>query len=190
MKLLISNLAWNFNENKKFLALFKKNKIENLEFAPSLLFQNNFKNKNLINTKKFWNNKGVRLYSMQSILYGINNCFIFGDNKQYVPCFNPEILEESNIMVTIEEGCLTYPGLFVKIRRPDRISVKFEDEIGEEHTDELEGLMCRVFQHELDHMDGIDFTSRAGKLALDIAKRKRNKGIRKLKKMHDSKSIN
>ena len=82
MKLLISNLAWNFNENKKFLALFKKNKIENLEFAPSLLFQNNFKNKNLINTKKFWNNKGVRLYSMQSILYGINNCFIFGDNKQ------------------------------------------------------------------------------------------------------------
>ena len=116
--------------------------------------------------------------------------FIFGDNKHYVPCFNPEILEESNIMVAIEEGCLTYPGLFVKIRRPDRISVKFEDEIGEEHTDELEGLMCRVFQHELDHMDGIDFTSRAGKLALDIAKRKRNKGIRKLKKMHDSKSIN
>ena len=45
--------------------------------------------------------------------------------------------------------------------------------------------MARVFLHEMDHMDGIDFTSRAGKMALDIAKRKRQRGMRKLKKMQE-----
>ena len=110
--------------------------------------------------------------------------FVFGDSKAYVPCFNPKILEESNVMVAIEEGCLTYPGLFVKIHRPDRISVEFEDETGEKHTDELEGLLCRVFQHEMDHMEGTDFTKRAGKLALDMAKRKVIRANRKLKKMN------
>ena len=82
MKLLISNLAWNFDENEKILGLLKKNKIKNLEFAPSLLLQNNLKNKNLIDTRKFWHKKKIKLYSMQSILYGVNNCFIFGDKKQ------------------------------------------------------------------------------------------------------------
>tara|TARA_B100000795_G_scaffold267937_1_gene253800 strand:- start:5409 stop:6209 length:801 start_codon:yes stop_codon:yes gene_type:complete len=82
MKLLISNLAWNFDENQKILSLLKKNKIENLEFAPSLLLQKNLKNKNLIDTKKFWLTGNVKLYSMQSILYGVNNCFIFGNKKQ------------------------------------------------------------------------------------------------------------
>ena len=87
-------------------------------------------------------------------------------------------------MVTIEEGCLTYPGLFVKIRRPDWIEVEFEDENGEKHSDTFEGLMCRVFQHEMDHMDGIDFTSRAKRMDLNIAKRKLKRGKLKLKRAH------
>lgn len=82
MKLLISNLAWNFDENKKILKLLKKSRIKNLEFAPSLLFQNNLEKKNIIRTKNFWHNNGIKLYSMQSILYGKNNCFVFGSNKQ------------------------------------------------------------------------------------------------------------
>jgi len=82
MKLLISNLAWNFDENEKFIKLLKKNEITNLEFAPSKLFQNNFKGKNLIDTKNFWKKNGIKLYSMQSILYGVNDCFIFGSQKQ------------------------------------------------------------------------------------------------------------
>ena len=93
-------------------------------------------------------------------------------------------MEESDVMVPIEEGCLTYPGLFVKILRPDRISVEFEDEFGELHKDDLDGLMCRVFQHEMDHMDGIDFTSRAKKMHLDIAKRKLKRGKLRLKRAH------
>ena len=74
--------------------------------------------------------------------------------------------------------------MFVKIYRPDRISVEFEDENGELHQDDLEGLMCRVFQHEMDHMDGIDFTSRAKKMHLDIAKRKVKRAKLRLKRAH------
>ena len=110
--------------------------------------------------------------------------FVMGDNEHYINCFNPKIVVESEDVVTIEEGCLTYPGLFVKIRRPDWIEVEFEDENGEKHSDTFEGLMCRVFQHEMDHMDGIDFTSRAKRMDLNIAKRKLKRGKLKLKRAH------
>lgn len=110
--------------------------------------------------------------------------FVMGDNKNFAACFNPKILVESDTQVPIEEGCLTYPGLFVKIRRPDWIEVEFEDENGDKHTDTFEGLMCRVFQHEMDHMNGIDFTSRAKKMDLNIAKRKLKRGKLKLKRAH------
>ena len=111
--------------------------------------------------------------------------FVFGDNENYVPCFNPRIIATHGELIPIEEGCLTYPGLFIKIFRPERVSVTFEDENRELHEETFEGLMSRVFLHEMDHMDGIDFQTRAGKLALDIAKRKRQRGMRKMKKMQE-----
>ena len=101
--------------------------------------------------------------------------FVMGDAKNYMSCYNPKIIEESDVMVPIDEGCLTYPGLFVKIRRPDWIEVEFEDENGEKHTDTFEGLMCRVFQHEMDHMQGKDFRDHVSKLKL-------NMGIKRMKK--------
>ena len=112
--------------------------------------------------------------------------FVFGDNENYVPCFNPRIIETAGELIPIEEGCLTYPGLFVKIFRPDVVTATFEDENRELHKETFEGLMARVFLHEMDHMDGIDFQTRAGKLALDIAKRKRLRGQRKMKKMQEN----
>ena len=111
--------------------------------------------------------------------------FVFGDNNNYVPCFNPRIIEVSEKKIPIEEGCLTYPGLFVKIFRPDEVTATFEDENRELHEETFTGLMARVFLHEMDHMDGIDFQTRAGKMALDIAKRKRQRGVRKLKKIRE-----
>ena len=112
--------------------------------------------------------------------------FVFGDNENYVPCFNPRIIETAGELIPIEEGCLTYPGLFVKIFRPDMVTATFEDENRELHKETFTGLVARVFLHEMDHMEGIDFTSRAGKMALDIAKRKRLRGQRKMKKMQEN----
>ena len=111
--------------------------------------------------------------------------FVFGDNENYVPCFNPRIIKTAGERIPIEEGCLTYPGLFVKIFRPESVTATFEDENRELHEETFTGLMARVFLHEMDHMDGIDFQTRAGKMALDIAKRKRLRGMRKLKKMQE-----
>ena len=88
--------------------------------------------------------------------------------------------------IPIEEGCLTYPGLFVKIYRPEWVTVTFEDENRELHEETFRELLARVFQHEYDHMEGIDFQSLAGKVSLDIAKRKRAKALRKMKKMQNN----
>ena len=111
--------------------------------------------------------------------------FVFGDNENYIPCFNPKILEYGGPEVAIEEGCLTYPGLFIKIWRQEWIVAQWEDENRELHKENFTGLQSRVFQHEYDHMQGIDFRSLAGRIAMDIAKRKLKKGQRKLKKLQE-----
>ena len=106
--------------------------------------------------------------------------FVMGDNDNYINCWNPRILVESDNKVAIQEGCLTYPGLFVKIFRPDWIEVEFEDENGETHQDTFEGLMCRVFQHEMDHMQGKDFRDHVSKLKLNMAIKRMKKQQKKL----------
>ena len=60
----------------------------------------------------------------------------------------------------MEEGCLSYPETFLAIERPWGIVVKFEDEYKRVHKVKMEGLMARIFQHEYDHMEGINFTQK------------------------------
>ncbi len=112
--------------------------------------------------------------------------FVFGDNKNYIPCFNPKILEYGKDKIPMEEGCLTYPGLFVKIFRPDMIVAQWEDENRELHKETFTELQSRVFQHEYDHMEGIDFRRLAGRMTLDIAQRKVKRATRKMKKMAEN----
>ena len=112
--------------------------------------------------------------------------FVFGDKENFIPCFNPKILEYGGPDMPIEEGCLTYPGLFVKIFRPDWIVAQWEDEKRELHKENFTGLQSRVFQHEYDHMEGIDFRSRAGRASLNIAQRKVKRAMRKMKKMREN----
>ena len=82
------------------------------------------------------------------------------ENNEVMVCFNPRIVKSYSEEVEMEEGCLSYPELFLKIKRPDKIVVKYEDEDKKTHKMKLEGLASRVFQHEYDHMEGIDFTQR------------------------------
>ena len=82
------------------------------------------------------------------------------ENNEVMVCFNPRIVKSYSEEVEMEEGCLSYPDLFLKIKRPDKIVVKYEDENKKTHKMKLEGLASRVFQHEYDHMEGIDFTQR------------------------------
>ena len=82
------------------------------------------------------------------------------ENNEVMVCFNPRIVKSYAEEVEMEEGCLSYPDLFLKIKRPDKIVVKYEDEDKKTHKLKLQGLASRVFQHEYDHMEGIDFTQR------------------------------
>tara|TARA_Y100001963_G_scaffold77938_1_gene107993 strand:+ start:675 stop:1007 length:333 start_codon:yes stop_codon:yes gene_type:complete len=80
--------------------------------------------------------------------------------QETVTCFNPKILKESKDMVVMEEGCLSYPDQFLQVSRPNSVVVKYEDENKNTIKEKLEGFVARVFQHEYDHMEGIDFTQR------------------------------
>ena len=77
-----------------------------------------------------------------------------------IVCFNPRIIKRYDNDVWCEEGCLSFPDEIINIQRPDRIVVKYEDEDKKDHKIKLDGFAARVFQHEFDHLNGIDFTQR------------------------------
>ena len=126
---------------------------------------------NLIETMK--NFHGIGLSASQCGV--MERVFVmYSDVKkdEIIACFNPQILSEGTEMVMMDEGCLTWPGLWLKVRRPDHINCSFEDENGDSHKVTMMGLECRVFQHEMDHMGGTNFTKRVSKLKFDMAKKR------------------
>ncbi|MFA6770424.1 MAG: peptide deformylase [Bacteroidales bacterium] len=74
---------------------------------------------------------------------------------------NPSLLEESDQLVDLNEGCLSIPDINAFIKRPHKIKVSYLDIDFNEVTEELEGFACRMVQHEMDHLEGILFTDRA-----------------------------
>lgn len=101
--------------------------------------------------------------------------FVLGAEEEYVACFNPEIIELGDEEVLDIEGCLTFPLLGLKVKRPNRVKFKYQDYKGEPHEVEFHGFSARVFLHELDHLNGILYTDRAGPMALKMGQKKRNK---------------
>jgi peptide deformylase len=99
---------------------------------------------------------------------------------EIITCFNPLIVTESDEEIMMDEGCLTYPGLWLRVKRPDGIEVIYEDENGEKQEKAMFGLTCRVFQHEYDHMQGLNFTKKVSKLRLNMAKKRLIKQRKKL----------
>lgn len=79
-------------------------------------------------------------------------------------CFNPVIISTRPERITAEEGCLSLPGQFYQVERLSAISVEYFDASGRHFSESLYGRQARVFQHELDHLDGI-LISDFGKLA-------------------------
>lgn len=94
--------------------------------------------------------------------------------------FNPRIVFFSPKEIEMEEGCLSFPGLGIKLFRPESIRSRFTSPNGQVETHLFNGLTARVFQHETDHLDGICFTSKVSKLRLDVCERKRKKLAKKV----------
>ena len=93
--------------------------------------------------------------------------------------FNPTISFRSPNTLLMDEGCLSYPDLMLKVSRPASIRVRFQDPYGNWITKQFAGMSARVFQHEYDHLDGVDFTDKVSKMKLDMAKRKAAKRVKK-----------
>ena len=95
---------------------------------------------------------------------GINErVFIMIKDLEYneiLTCFNPRIVKQSSKTCVMEEGCLSYPDEFLDVERSESVVVKYEDENKVDHKIKLEGFAARVFLHEFDHMEGINFIQR------------------------------
>ena len=101
--------------------------------------------------------------------------------RETITCFNPKIVTQSDTKILMDEGCLTYPGLWLKVKRPDGIEVEYEDKNGEMQHQAMFGLECRIFLHEYDHMEGTNFTQKVSKIKLNRALKRRSKMVKKSK---------
>lgn len=93
--------------------------------------------------------------------------------------YNPIILETSNEKVLDTEGCLSFPGLYLKVSRPSWVVGQYQDSKGNTKEVKLDGYLAKCFQHELDHLNGICFVDRVGKLKLQLALKKLRKNRKK-----------
>ncbi len=100
-----------------------------------------------------------------------------GGAENYTFFVNPEILEQSGESFR-EEGCLSFPKIFEKVRRPSHVKIRAQDRDGK--TFELEGdaYLAHALCHEIDHLDGVLILDRVSPLRRDILKRKIRKMIR------------
>jgi peptide deformylase len=105
--------------------------------------------------------------------------FVIGTGEFQLACINPKIISQSDKAIKADEGCLSFPGFYVKVPRPEEITVEFTDEDGNIKEAELTGLTARCFMHELDHMNGIRLIDHAGPVAIQQARRKQEKILKK-----------
>ena len=89
---------------------------------------------------------------------------------------NPELLWVSDELSIYNEGCLSIPEQYAEVERPARCRVRWLDDKGEPHEEELDGLMATCMQHEIDHLNGVLFIDHISRL-------KRNMIVKKLDKL-------
>ena len=95
------------------------------------------------------------------------------DGNEPVAFFNPKIVAVSDKLIPLKEGCLSFPLLYLNIKRPEWVRIRYTTQYGETKTDRFMGITCRVVLHEYDHMEGKVFTHAASKFEANRALRKR-----------------
>ena len=103
-------------------------------------------------------NHGVGLAAPQ--IGVLKKIIVLDSEKGPIAFINPKIIKKSKEIETIEEGCLSFPGIFLNIKRPKEVEAETVTEDGKKIIIRLNGLLSRVFQHEVDHLEGILFIKR------------------------------
>lgn len=89
--------------------------------------------------------------------------------------FNPRIIESSKEMILDQEGCLSYPGLYLTVKRPSWVIAEYQNSKGDIIEARFEGYLAKCFQHELDHLDGVCFVDKVSQMKLNLAMKKLRK---------------
>lgn len=120
--------------------------------------------------KNMENNNGVGLAAPQiNVSLRVIICEV--DNKFYA-FINPEIIKSSKKTSSIEEGCLSLPDIYGEVERPERIILKAINSNGKKIKLKAFGLLARVIQHEIDHLDGILFIDKAKNIIKDTTQKR------------------
>ena len=152
-------------------------KLEEFDFNNVPINPNDFAS-SLVETCKKYNGYGL----------SANQCgykyrmFVMGAGTDYVAHFNPKVVKEYGES-HMTEGCLSFPLLGLGITRAAAVDVEYQDFNGVKREAHYTGISARCFLHELDHMNGIVYTSRAKPLALQQGLKKRDKIMKKLGKL-------
>jgi peptide deformylase len=137
---------------------------------------------------------GELLYEKMKLLGGVGlsanqvglpyRVFVFGNEERYIAMFNPQVMGVSKETSTLSEGCLSFPGFFLTLQRPERVLINYQNEKGELISSEYAGIGARIILHEYDHMEGINFTQHASNFKMQWElkkwKKKQQKLLRKM----------
>jgi len=127
-------------------------------------------------TMKMYN--GIGLSANQCGIF--QRVFVIGTEHFQIACINPKVVAKSEDLSRENEGCLSFPGMFMKIERPTWVDAEFYDETGAFKQIRLEGLTAKCYLHELDHMNGVKFIEHAGPLAVQMARQRQGKLVKQL----------
>ena len=115
--------------------------------------------------------------------------FVIGMNEFKKAFFNPVIVEQSKDEESGEEGCLSFPGVFIQVKRPKEVTIKYQNESGSWIEEHYVGLTAKVIQHEYDHMEGRTFKERVSDLKWKLAQKKKEKKVKRIIKQHVRKQL-
>ena len=127
-------------------------------------------------TMKLYN--GIGLSANQCGIF--QRVFVIGTEHFQIACINPKVVAKSEELSRENEGCLSFPGMFMKVERPTWVDAEFYDETGAFKQIRLEGLTAKCYLHELDHMNGVKFIEHAGPLAVQMARQRQGKLIKQM----------
>ena len=140
--------------------------IDNIDFDPKELKQN------MVDIMLA--NNGIGLAANQVEFDG--QVFVMGDKESNSTIhINPVILQHTAEKVLDTEGCLSFPGIYVKVSRPKEILAEWYDENLEKKQAKITGYTAKCFLHEYDHLQGITFKDRVSKLKWNMAEKKLQK---------------
>ena len=140
-----------------------------------------------------WQEREQQMFELMHHKYGLGlaspqlgdsyNMFVMTHSQLGdIGVYNPKILEVSEETVLMEEGCLTFPLLYIHITRPEKVKVKYFTSNNTPVEMWLEGLDSRCFQHEFEHLQGDLFLDKVSELKLRRAYEKREKLFKKLER--------